>query len=71
MALIQINADFSRVASALERIADAVERISPPPGARRQVKKAVLINVEPEYIAEQEEELERQRIAGTEGAPNP
>lgn len=71
MALIQINADFTRVASALERVANALERISPPPSARREVKKMQLINVDPEYIAEQEEENDRRRDAGTTEAPEP
>lgn len=31
MALIQITADLSRVAKALERIAIVLERLSPPP----------------------------------------
>lgn len=70
MALIQINADFTRVADSLRRIAEAVERISPPPSARREVKKMQLINVDPEYIAEQEEENDRRRDAGTENSPH-
>jgi hypothetical protein len=31
MTLIEIKTDLSRVAKALERIADSIERISPPP----------------------------------------
>ena len=39
MALISINADFSRVAAALERIAIAAERIAGPPEAEEYVPR--------------------------------
>ena len=69
MAFLQINADLTRTADALERIAAALERISPPIVLHEgPPRKTRLIQVNPADIAEAEEEADRKAAAGTEGA---
>lgn len=67
MAIIEVNPDLKRVAFALERIADALDRAIPIRGEAPKPRPAVFISVDPEAIAEAEEEAERRAQAGTEG----
>jgi hypothetical protein len=67
VAIIEFNPDFRRVAFALERIADALDRAIPVRQERVKPKPAVFIQVDPEAIAEAEEEAERRAAAGTGG----
>lgn len=67
MALLEIKVNMSLIASYLLRIAEALERAYP---IRLQVepKPATFLNIDPGFIAEAEEEADRKREAGTEGA---
>ncbi len=68
MALFEINADLTEAAKQLRRMADALERISPPPRVRGPLPPMKIINVDPADIAEAEEEADRRAQAGTAGA---
>ena len=68
MAWLELKFDLSRTADALIRIAEALERISPPLRAQPPAKPMRLITVEPYAIAEAEEEADRRAAEGTEGA---
>ena len=61
MALLELKFDLSRTADALTRIAEALERISPPPSASTEPRPAKFINVDPGAIAEAEAEADRRR----------
>ncbi len=68
MAWLEIKVDLKRTADALVRIAEALDRAIPPLVERGPRRPAEFINVEPGFIAEAEEESDRRREAGTEGA---
>jgi hypothetical protein len=66
MALLEIRVDLARVASALERIADSLERAIPKPREIDTNPAGVenLTQFSPEEEWEREIEEERQRAAG-------
>jgi hypothetical protein len=66
MVLLEIKVDLTRTANFLERIALALERISPPPRLPGESRPARFLNIDPAAIAEAEEEADRKREAGTE-----
>lgn len=68
MAFIEFKVDLTRVADALERIAQSAERMCPVRAEPKDPKAVRFFNVSPEAIAEAEEEEERRKVAGTEEA---
>ena len=66
MAWLELKFDLSRTADALQRMAEALERISPPPRGSTEPRPAKFINVDPGDIAEAEAEADRRREANTE-----
>lgn len=66
MAWLELRFDLSRTADALTRIAEALERFSPPPSASTERKPAKFYNIDPGDIAEAEAEADRRRVVHTE-----
>jgi hypothetical protein len=68
MTLLNITADLTRCATALERIADCLERIAPEPATpirrRGQVKASDVIEVTNESLWEQQQRDTQREIMG-------